>query len=69
MSHSEKQDFGGVVGLKRNIYRIRLCISVNLSLSEYAVKDAAIESYLATSARIRDQEDMIKQMLRTHGTV
>ena len=32
---------------------------------EYAGKDAAVESYLATSTRIRDQEDMIKQMLRT----
>ena len=38
---------------------------MNLSLSEYAGKDAAVESYLATSTRIRDQENMIKQMVRT----
>ena len=34
-------------------------------MSEYAGKDAAVESYLATSTRIKDQEDMIMQMLRT----
>ena len=34
-------------------------------MSEYAAKDAAVESFLATSTRIKDQENMIKQMLRT----
>ena len=66
VSHSEKQDFGGVVGFKRETSaKLDFAYPLNLSLSEYAGKDAAVESYLATSARIRDQEDMIKQMLRT----
>ena len=66
MSHSEKQDFGGVVGFKRETSaKLDFAYPLNLSLSEYAGKDAAVESYLATSTRIRDQEDMIKQMLRT----
>ena len=66
VSHSEKQDFGGVVGFKRETTaKLDFAYPLNLSLSEYAGKDAAIESYLATSTRIRDQEDMIKQMLRT----
>ena len=66
VSHSEKQDFGGVVGFKRETSaKLDFAYPLNLSLSEYAGKDAAIESYLATSTRIRDQEDMIKQMLRT----
>ena len=66
VSHSEKQDFGGVVGFKRETSaKLDFAYPLNLSLSEYAGKDAAVESYLATSTRIRDQEDMIKQMLRT----
>lgn len=66
VSHSEKQDFGGVVGFKRETSaKVDFAYPLNLSFSEYAGKDAAVESYLATSTRIRDQEDMIKQMLRT----
>ena len=66
ISHSEKQDFGGVVGFKReSSAKIDFSYPLNLSLSEYAGKDAAVESYLATSTRIRDQENMIKQMVRT----
>ena len=66
LSHSEKQDFGGIVGFKReSSAKIDFSYPLNLSLSEYAGKDAAIESYLATSTRIRDQENMIKQMVRT----
>ena len=66
VSHSEKQDFGGIVGFKRETSaKLDFAYPLNLSLSEYAGKDAAVESYLATSTRIRDQEDMIKQMLRT----
>ena len=66
VSHSEKQDFGGIVGHKReSSAKIDFSYPLNLSLSEYAGKDAAIESYQATATRIRDQEDMIKQMLRT----
>ena len=66
ISHSEKQDFGGIVGFKReSSAKVDFSYPLNLSLSEYAGKDAAVESYLATSTRIRDQESMIKQMLRT----
>ena len=66
ISHSEKQDFGGIVGFKRETSaKLDFAYPLNLSLSEYAGKDAAVESYLATSTRIKDQEDMIKQMLRT----
>ncbi len=66
LSHSEKQDFGGIVGFKReSSAKIDFSYPLNLSFSEYAGKDAAVESYLATSTRIRDQENMIKQMLRT----
>ncbi len=66
VSHSEKQDFGGIVGFKRETSaKLDFAYPLNLSLSEYAGKNAAVESYLATSTRIRDQEDMIKQMLRT----
>ena len=66
ISHSEKQDFGGIVGFKReSSAKIDFSYPLNLSLSEYAGKDAAVESYLATSTRIRDQENMIKQMVRT----
>ena len=63
---SEKQDFGGIVGFKReSSAKIDFSYPLNLSFSEYAGKDAAVESYLATSTRIRDQENMIKQMVRT----
>ena len=66
LSHSEKQDFGGIVGFKReSSAKIDFSYPLNLSFSEYAGKDAAVESYLATSTRIRDQENMIKQMVRT----
>ena len=66
ISHSEKQDFGGIVGHKReSSAKIDFSYPLNLSFSEYAGKDAAIESYQATATRIKDQEDMIKQMLRT----
>ena len=66
LSHSEKQDFGGIVGHKReSSAKIDFSYPLNLSFSEYAGKDAAIESYQATATRIRDQEDMIQQMLRT----
>ena len=66
ISHSEKQDFGGIVGFKReSSAKVDFSYPLNLSLSEYAGKDAEVESYLATSTRIRDQESMIKQMLRT----
>ena len=66
VSHSEKQDFGGIVGHKReSSAKIDFSYPLNLSFSEYAGKDAAIESYQATATRIRDQEDMIQQMLRT----
>ena len=64
LSHSEKNDFGGIVGYKReSSAKIDFSYPLNLSLSEYAGKDAAVESYLATTTRIRDQENMIKQML------
>ena len=66
LSHSETQDFGGIVGFKReSSAKIDFSYPLNLSFSEYAGKDAAVESYLATSTRIRDQENMIKQMVRT----
>ena len=66
ISHSEKQDFGGIVGFKReSSAKVDFSYPLNLSLSEYAAKDAAIESYAATSTRIKDQESMIKQMFRT----
>ena len=66
ISHSEKQDFGGIVGYKReSSAKIDFSYPLNLSFSEYAGKDAAVESYQATATRIKDQEDMIKQMLRT----
>ena len=66
VSHSEKQDFGGIVGHKReSSAKIDLSYPLNLSFSEYAGKDAAVESYLATETRIDDQHDMTLQMLRT----
>ena len=66
ISHSEKQDFGGIVGHKReSSAKIDLSYPLNLSFSEYAGKDAAVESYLATETRINDQQDMTLQMLRT----
>ena len=66
VSHSEKNDFGGIVGYKReSSAKIDFSYPLNLSLSEYAAKDAAVESFMATSTRIKDQENMIKQMLRT----
>ena len=66
VSHSEKQDFGGIVGFKReSSAKIDFSYPLNLSLSEYAGKDAAVQSYLSTQTRIKDQEDMITQMLRT----
>ncbi len=66
ISHSEKQDFGGIVGFKReSSAKVDFSYPLNLSFSEYAGKDAAIQSYLSTQTRIKDQEDMITQMLRT----
>ena len=66
ISHSEKQDFGGIVGHKReSSAKIDLSYPLNLSFSEYAGKDAAVETYLATETRIDDQHDMTLQMLRT----
>lgn len=66
LSHSEKQDFGGIVGFKRETSaKVDFSYPLNLSLSEYAAKDAAVESYLATETRISDQYDMTMQMLRT----
>lgn len=66
VSHSEKQDFGGIVGFKReSSAKVDFSYPLNLSFSEYAGKDAAIQSYLSTQTRIKDQEDMITQMLRT----
>ncbi len=66
VSHSEKQDFGGIVGHKReSSAKIDLSYPLNLSFSEYAGKDAAIESYFATETRVDDQHDMTKQMIRT----
>ena len=66
ISHSEKQDFGGIVGFKReSSAKIDFSYPLNLSFSEYAGKDAAVQSYLSTQTRIKDQEDMITQMLRT----
>ena len=66
VSHSEKNDFGGIVGYKReSSAKIDFSYPLNLSLSEYAAKDAAVESFMATSTRIKDQENMITQMLRT----
>lgn len=66
VSHSEKQDFGGIVGFKReSSAKIDFSYPLNLSFSEYAGKDAAVQSYLSTQTRIKDQEDMITQMLRT----
>ena len=66
VSHSEKQDFGGIVGHKReSSAKIDLSYPLNLSFSEYAGKDAAVESYFATETRVDDQHDMTKQMLRT----
>ncbi len=66
LSHSEKQDFGGIVGFKReSSAKIDFSYPLNLSMSEYAGRDAAIESYLATETRIDDQQDMTMQMLRT----
>ena len=66
LSHSEKQDFGGIVGFKReSSAKIDFSYPLNLSMSEYAGRDAAIESYLATETRINDQQDMRMQVLRT----
>ena len=66
VSHSEKQDFGGIVGHKReSSAKIDLSYPLNLSFSEYAGKDAAVESYFATETRVDDQHDIIKQVLRT----
>ena len=66
VSHSEKQDFGGIVGHKReSSAKIDLSYPLNLSSSEYAGKDAAVESYFATETRVDDQYDIIKQVLRT----
>ncbi len=66
VSHSEKNDFGGIVGYKReSSAKVDFSYPLNLSLSEYAAKDAAIETYRATNTRIKDQENMITQMLRT----
>ena len=66
LSHSEKQDFGGIVGHKReSSAKIDLSYPLNLSFSEYAAKDAALESYFATETRVEDQHDMTLQMLRT----
>ena len=62
VSHSEKQDFGGIVGFKReSSAKIDFSYPLNLSLV-YAGKDAAVQSYLSTQTRIKDQEDMITQM-------
>lgn len=66
ISHSEKQDFGGIVGHKReSSAKIDLSYPLNLSFSEYAAKDAALESYFATETRVEDQLDMTLQILRT----
>ena len=66
VSHSEKQDFGGIVGFKRETSaKVDLAYPLNLSFSEFAARDAAVESYLATETRIDDQVDMTQQMLRT----
>tara|TARA_A100001015_G_C15022924_1_gene728924 strand:+ start:605 stop:1915 length:1311 start_codon:yes stop_codon:yes gene_type:complete len=66
LSHSEKQDFGGIVGFKRETTaKIDFTYPLNLSFSEYAGRDAAFESYLAAETRIEDQFDMTMQMLRT----
>ncbi len=66
VSHSEKQDFGGIVGHKReSSAKIDLSYPLNLSFSEYAGKDAALESYFATETRVEDQLDMTLQILRT----
>ena len=66
LSHSEKQDYAGIVGFKRETSaKVDFSYPLNLSFSEYAARDAAVESYLATETRIKDQQDMIKQMLRT----
>ena len=66
ISHSEKQDFGGIVGHKReSSAKIDLSYPLNLSFSEYAGKDAALESYFATETRVEDQLDMTLQILRT----
>ena len=66
VSHSEKQDFGGIVGFKReSSAKIDFSYPLNLSGSDFAAKDAALESYYATETRIDDQYDMTKQMLRT----
>ena len=66
VSHSEKQDFGGIVGFKReSSAKIDFSYPLNLSGSDFAAKDAAMESYYATETRIDDQYDMTKQMLRT----
>ena len=45
--------------------KIDFTYPLNLGFSEYAGKDAAVESYLATETRIDDQHDMTLQMLRT----
>ena len=66
ISHSEKQDFGGIVGFKRETSaKVDFSYPLNLSLSEFDGKNAAVESYLATETRIKDQYDMTMQMLRT----
>ena len=66
ISHSEKQDFGGIVGFKRETSaKVDFSYPLNLSLSEYDGKNAAVESYHATETRIKDQYDMTIQMLRT----
>ena len=66
VSHSEKQDFGGIVDFKRETSaKVDLAYPLNLSFSEFAARDAAVESYLATETRIDDQVDMTQQMLRT----
>ena len=54
-----------LVTKEKVLQKVDFSYPLNLSLSEYAAKDAAIETYRATNTRIKDQENMITQMLRT----
>ncbi len=66
LSHSEKQDYAGIVGFKRETSaKVDFSYPLNLGFSEFAGKNAAIESYLANELRVNDQKDMIKQILKT----
>ena len=66
LSHSEKNDYAGIVGFKRETTgKIDFSFPLNLSFSEYSAKNAAVETYNATQQRLLDQSNVLKQILRT----